>query len=93
MNEYKTKVYDTVLEQNIKLINLQSDKLNIVEFTEWSKQIDERVTKERLNRQKLKRNVLTLENYTERYIPLVVLKTVSELLNPVFEKEKQKKLK
>lgn len=88
MNEYKTKVYDTVLEQNIKLINLQSDKLNIVEFTEWSKIIDERVTKERLNRQKLKRNVLTLENYTERYIPLVVLKTVSELLNPVFEKEK-----
>jgi hypothetical protein len=37
--------------------------------------------------------VLTLENYTERYIPLVVLKTVSELLNPVFKKEEQKKLK
>lgn len=86
MAEYKAKVYDTVLDQNIKLINLQQDKLNVFEFTDWSKKLDAKVEKERLNRQKLKRNVLTLENYTERYIPLVVLRTVSDLLNPVFEK-------
>lgn len=93
MIEYKAMVYDTVLDQNKKMINLQSDKLNIVEFTEWSKKLEDKIEKERSNRQKLKRNVLTLENYTERYIPLVVLKTVSDMLNPVFKKEEQKKLK
>ena len=32
----------------------------------------------------MKRNLLTLENYTERYIPLTVLGTIEECLKSVF---------
>lgn len=41
--------------------------------------------------QKLRDSVLTLENYSERYIPLVVLNTVMELMQPVLEDQRLKK--
>lgn len=34
---------------------------------------------------------MTLENYTERYLPLVMLKTVTELLRPTLDEKKEKK--
>lgn len=32
----------------------------------------------------MKRNLLTLENYTERYVPLVVLITISDMFKEIF---------
>jgi len=46
--------------------------------------MEKQIREETEKRKKLKRNLLTLENYTERYIPLVVLKTIKEMMQGVF---------
>ena len=39
----------------------------------------------------MKDSILTLENYVERYIPMVILKTVKDLVSPVLDEIKLEK--
>ena len=41
---------------------------------------------------KVRNNLKTLENYTERYLPLQILKILTNLLNTITDEEQLKKL-
>jgi len=71
----------------VKLIHLEQDKLSAEYYTEFSKQMEKQIREESEKRKKLRRNLLTLENYTERYTPLVVLQTIREMMEGVFQDE------
>jgi len=68
----------------VKLIHLEQDKLSAEYYTEFSKRMEKQIREESEKRKKLRRNLLTLENYTERYTPLVVLQTIREMMEGVF---------
>jgi hypothetical protein len=67
------------------MIRLDQLKLNEADYTDWAKTLNDNIRQENEKRKKLKRDFLTLENYTERYTPLVILQTIRDLLNGVFE--------
>ena len=66
---------------------MEQDKLSAEYYTEFSKQMEKQIREESEKRKKLRRNLLTLENYTERYTPLVVLQTIREMMEGVFQDE------
>lgn len=38
-----------------------------------------------------KNDLMTLENYCERYLPIVIMNTCSELMMPIFDNDKDRK--
>ena len=63
---------------------MEESRVSIQEFEVKTGEIRDHCEAEQQRRQKMKRNLLTLENYTERYIPLTVLSTIDECFKPVF---------
>jgi hypothetical protein len=55
------------------MLYLEDEKMSIKEYKVYEEELKKIVSGERERRLKLKRNLLTLENYTERYIPLVII--------------------
>ena len=86
------------LDARLLSLRIQLDKLDIQtaqqeDFSKLQLEVTKTLSEEKEKRKKIKRNLLTLENYTERYIPLVVLGTVFDMFKDVFRGEKLQKLR
>lgn len=72
-------------EQNVKLIEFETSKMGTTGFKHWEAKLQKGLTEDRKSFTKYRDALLTLENYCERYVPLVVLNTMMELMQPVLD--------
>jgi chromosome segregation ATPase len=80
----KTQLKLSLQSLQTRVQELEESRVSIQEFEVKTGEIRDHCEAEQQRRQKMKRNLLTLENYTERYIPLTVLSTIDECFKPVF---------
>ena len=71
---------------------LDRSKLGLDEFKEKFNELSERLTKEAVLNEKNRDNIITLENYVERYIPMQILKTLVRVVRPILEEPARKDL-
>lgn len=71
---------------------LDQNKLSVVDFNEKYEEIMTLLNKEKVQNETNRDNIITLENYIERYIPMQILKTVGRVVRPVLEEPQRKDL-
>jgi hypothetical protein len=62
---------------------VEAETVSCLEFKEWEANLTTKFDKLAKTHEKTKLNLLTLENYCERYAPLVTLNTILEMMAPV----------
>ena len=74
------------------MIQLDKNKLSIEDANEKFNDILTSLNTESLQNQKNTDNIITIENYVERYIPMQILKTIGRVVRPILEEPMRKDL-
>ena len=74
-----------------KLITFETEKMDVSTANKNFIDLKTMIKKRSDFAENVKNDVLTLENYVERYQPLNTLKVIKKLVGPVLEQEKFKK--
>lgn len=80
------------LDLSLKILDLQESKTDASVFEDFKTQLTHKLKNDYKKYEYLRDTTLTLENYCERYIPIVTINTVKDLILPVLERDQQKKL-
>ena len=81
-----------MIDQEKRMIQLDKNKLSIEDANEKFNDILTSLNTESLQNQKNTDNIITIENYVERYIPMQILKTIGRVVRPILEEPMRKDL-
>ena len=77
----------SVQQQNLKLVAFDDLKLNKQDYLQFKETFLDEHRQNSKNIANQHDQILTLENYTERYIPIVIMNLVNDLIVPVLSDE------
>ena len=77
---------------NEKVVGFDLKKLSNLDFEKYRAEISKQIKETQTQYTKINNAVLTLENYAERYVPLVMINTTMELLATVLDEKRLKKM-
>ena len=77
---------------NEKVVGFDLKKLSNLDFEKYRAEISKQIKETQTQYTKINNAVLTLENYAERYVPLIMINTTMELLATVLDEKRLKKM-
>lgn len=75
-----------------KVSIMESQKMDDKRATKLFKEVKDSIKKSQYTGENLRNDLMTLENYVERYLPMNMSKIIRRLLVPILEKEDLMKL-
>lgn len=87
----RDKLNQSMVDMEKKLIEFETEKMDVSTANKNFIDLKRMIKKRSDFAENVKNDVLTLENYVERYMPLSTLKVIKKLVGPVLEQDKFKK--